>query len=217
MVLAASESFVLGDGRKPKRRTRGGNVAVETYGYLWGHRRVSRSEDIENIYIDKFDESLSAKRKNSSVLPNEDAIKLKNSIIERWSPHLSFLGDFHTHPFDSLTEIEKFKGWRFSEQDINSFSNDDPLWDLSDGSPLMLVMAVAPVERVHYGWGRTDGAQYRWRFDIGQLRFWLTAHIGYLDSDSKRCSTHKKVILDLDTILYNESGARLEGADNDNQ
>lgn len=209
MVLSASESFVLGDGAdKPSRRKRQ-SKSVETYGYLWGFRRKSNDEQTEIVFIDKFSESLSARRKSTSVTPNKDAIWLKTSILERWSPHLAFIGDFHTHPYASRNEVESCNGWEFSETDISSFKKDTTLWKLSRNRPLMLVMTVAPIEKVHETIGEFDERKNVWMFNVGQLRFWLSIGTGYREKN-KRVWTDEGIYLDLDPRFYNESGARLE-------
>ncbi len=212
MVLSASESFVLGDGSKPPQRRRKKRRYVETYGYIWGFRRKVNDSPTEHVHIDRFDESLSARRKSSSVQPDDDAIWLKNSIIELWSPHLSFLGDFHTHPYNSRQAVEKSKGWEFTEDDIDAFTNDEHLWKLANQSPLMLAMTVAPIERVH----ATEAHWFRnncWIFNIGQLRFWLIVGIGYISKKSKKKRLRKadNVCLELDPRFYNETGERLSG------
>lgn len=210
MVLSASESYVLGDGSgKPSKRKKKGK-SVETYGYLWGFRRIDRNEGIQYVCIDRFSESLSARRKKGSVKPNEDAIWLKNSIVSRWSPHLSFIGNFHTHPYNSKDQVESCNGWEFSEGDIDFFKNDETLWELTNNSPLMLVMAVAPIERVH----ETEALWYErnkvWVFNTGQLRFWISIGTGCAKK-KKRKFTRDNVYLNLDPRFYNESGARLDG------
>ena len=103
MVLAASESFVLGNAAIPKR--------VEIHGYLWGNRRTDRYEDIEYIHIDKFSVSSSACGDEDSVWVDEDVARIKNSILDLWTPHYDFLGDFHTHPYKNYDEVRSNEGW----------------------------------------------------------------------------------------------------------
>lgn len=209
MVLSASESFVLGDGARPSRR-RKGPPSVETYGFVYGFRRLLYNGEVEHVYVDRFYESLSAQRKIDSVKPQDDAVWLKNSIIERWSPHLTLLGDFHTHPYESREDVEKANGWEFSDQDIEAFRNDKGLWKLTKNRPIMFVMAVAPIMRVHSTeaeW-KSDGT---WVFNVGNLRFWLTAGVGYSKKKKRRLLKRKDITVELDPRFYNETGARLDG------
>lgn len=204
MVLAASEAKVLGDGNRRKHK------GVETYGHLWGNRRPDAENEQEHIYIEKFSMSLSAVGTFNEVRPDEDALHLKASILERWSPHLMLLGDFHTHPFDSLRKIKTQKGWDFSDEDVKNFLADGDLWAHSHPlPPIMAVMAVTPLARVHDSKGDWE-TNYRWRFDTGQLRFWLSMGIGCEAGDELWFSTDN-VYLDLQPRLYNESGDRLSG------
>ena len=210
MVLSASESFVLGDGNKPQKRRWRGKRYVETFGFVWGYRQEVDDGETEHIHIDRFYESLSARRKSNSVTPNEDAVWLKNSIIKRWSPHLLLLGDFHTHPYKSRQDVEDRKGWEFSVQDVSSFKEDKHLWRLANQKPLMFVMAVAPIKRV-----RETEAKWlynnTWVFTVGQLPFWLTVGVGYRRKKKTRLRETESIWLDLDPRFLNVSGDRLTG------
>ena len=209
MVLSATESFALGDGR-PRMRRDNEVPSVETCGFIYGSRRTLPSSDEVFIHVDRFHESISARRAKDEVTPDANAIWLKNSIIERWSPHLSLLGDFHTHPYGSRNEAQLARGWEFSEADKTTFLGDDDLWELSENRPVMLVMVVAPMQRVHET--EAEWLYYDvWVFNVGHLRFWLAATVGELDGDDR--NFQKDVVLDLDPRFYNEPGGRLFGVD----
>ena len=204
MVLAASEAKVLGDGDRKKHK------GVETYGHLWGSRRRDVDNGQEHIYIEKFSMSLSAVGTHKQVRYDENALHLKASILERWSPRLMFLGDFHTHPHGSLEKIKAVKGWDFSDEDVKSFLKDESLWNHSQPMPpIMTVMAVTPLKKVHETYGVLE-ENNRWRFDTGQLRFWLSVGIGCRTEDGRGFSIDS-VYLDLQPRLYNSSGDRLSG------
>ena len=210
MVLSATESFALGDGRKLPRKRRDDEMpSVETYGFIYGFQRALPSWGEDFIHFDRFHESISARRSSDEVTPDANAIWLKNSIIERWSPHLSLLGDFHTHPYGSRKEAECARGWEFSPGDKEAFLGDDDLWKLADDRPVMLVMAVAPIQNVH----ETEAKWLRnfdvWVFNVGQLRFWLAAAVGERRGDDRHL--RNDVMLELDPRFYNESGGRLSG------
>ena len=203
MVLAASEAYVFGSGKKKKKKD-----SVEIYGLLWGSRR--RDTDRNHIiFIDKFSVSLSARGTHKSVTPNPKAIELQGAVIERWSPHLMLLGDFHTHPCDNLAEADRLKGWNFSQNDETSFRGDDQLWKLSHPHPpMMAVMAIAKVERVYRSAGEWLDNN-RWMFNVGEYRFWLSVCVGKGKSKEKRSISTSDVYLDLDPRFVNESGDRL--------
>ena len=206
MVLAASEAYILGPGRKKEERQEG---RIETYGHLWGNRR----EDDNNhthILIDRFSVSLSAWGTREDIRPHPDDIHLKNEIIMRWSPHLCLLGDFHTHPYANHDEVNKCKGWNFSQIDKRSFKEEDSLWKLSRPyTPIMAVMAIAKMGRVHRSTGEWK-EDNRWMFNVGEYRFWLSIGIGKISKSKKRKSfSTSGVYLDLDPRFVNETGDRL--------
>ncbi|MGE3917969.1 MAG: hypothetical protein AB7F78_19920, partial [Hyphomicrobiaceae bacterium] len=115
IVLAAAEAYCLGDGDRPR--------SIETLGYMWGSSRKAR--DVTEIYIERVSVSISAQRHRNWVQPNNDAARFKNEIVQRWSPHLQLLGDFHSHPYKTRAEVEDQRGYEFSDGDFDAFMNDD--------------------------------------------------------------------------------------------
>ncbi len=204
MVLAAVEAYCLGDGR------RSGAAHLETLGYVWGFGRIE--DELTVLYVTKLSMSLSARRTNNSVTPNLRAALLKNEVIRRWSPQLSLLGDFHTHPYEDLSQVQGCNGFEFSTADYASFAKDDLVWNESGNSPLMLAMTICKLNRVHTSIG---GEQIRgnvWRFDVGEYRLWLNAAVGELDAQGNRVATgnkYSKVDLDLNSRFFNISGDRI--------
>lgn len=204
MTLAAIEAYCLGDGRS-KELTK-----LETLGYLWGFKKISEEETV--FLLDRMSLSLSAKRDRNSVTPNHKAVEIKNSVVERWSPHLSLLGDFHTHPYENLQEVNSCKGFEFSEGDISFLLNDDFLWEKSDQTPINLAITICELGRVHSKWGGDWIRNNIWQYDIGEFRLWINANVGYLDDDGDRQHTgnkRSKTILDLNTRFFNEKGDRV--------
>lgn len=208
MVLAASEAYILGPGRKKEERQKG---RIETYGHLWGNRREV-DNDHSHILVDRFSVSLSAWGTREGIRPHPEAICLKNQIIMRWSPHLCFLGDFHTHPYLDHDEVNECKGWDFSDQDIDDFLGHDSLslWKLSEPyPPIMAVMAIAKMGRVHRSAGEWKENNL-WMFNVAEYRFWLSIGVGEISKRKKKKSfSTSDVYLDLDPRFVNESGDRL--------
>ena len=201
MVLAASEAYAFGkDGKREP---------VETYAHLWGYRR--QGKDTEHLHVDRISVCVSAETENDGVEVFTDVIALQDDILKHWSPHVSLLGDFHTHPYESWEELRRVKGWQFSKADIRSFLHYDDLWKRADGFPISLVMAVCQIKNVHEGWARHP-APHRGRFDIGQYRFSISAGAGLLEHKSnrrKRRFSHTGVTLLLGQYFHNKVGSRI--------
>ena len=200
MVLAACEAYAFGkdDDRE----------AVETYAHLWGFRRCSPDGAAEHVHVDRISVCVSAQVANDRATVFTDVIALQDDIVKHWSPHLSLLGDFHTHPYESRRELIDNKGWEFSDCDRTSFLDDDNLWVRADGDPVSLVMAVTQLRAVHEGWA-TQQTAYRWRFDIGQYRFYLSASAGRRDHRGERKFIQRGVNLVLGQYFFNEAGNRV--------
>lgn len=211
MTLAAVEAYCLGDGHAKS--------GLETYAYVWGYKRELEEETI--FYLDRMSLSLSAARAADSVTPSEDAARLKNEIIERWSPHLTLLGDFHTHPHKNLAEVLSARdgdgpkgGFHFSAADRESFHGDDFLWEVSGDTPVNIVMTICRMGKVKESYGATSVKNHIWQYDVGEFRFWLTINIGYIDEDEERyltVETGDEVYLELDSRFYNYAGDRVAG------
>lgn len=145
MALAAIEAYCLGDGRDDP------GSKIETLGYVWGYRRII--DDLTIIFVSKISISISATRDNDSVTPHPEAAALKDEFVTRWSPQLTLLGDFHTHPYDDLDTVKRINGFEFSPADFRCFENDDFIWEKSGNAPVMLVMTICRLKRVRESWG----------------------------------------------------------------
>ena len=199
MLMAATEAYVLGDGRRL-------GTPVEIDGYLWGFY-VDLDDDETLIQVERFASSFSSKRTPVSVEPNEDAATLLHDIMMHLCPQLSFLGEVHTHPYSSLDEARDARGWRFSDEDLESMS--DAVWDLTgDHPPLWIVIAIAPLRRVHSTLPMESDDSGAWRFDVGNMRFWVHTEV-VTDWKDDGVRFAKNTILDMVPRLFNPSGNRL--------
>ena len=198
MVLAASESFVLGSALTDEHE------GAEIHGYLWGGRRTDDKKDVEYIHIDKFSVSTSALGDENSVMVDRDVVRIKDSILHLWAPYHHFLGDFHTHPYGNYNEVNECEGWNFSKGDKKTFRDNDIAWSLCGSNrPIMMVMAVT----------RMGGN--RLVFNVGNLRFWLSVGIGWKTRQGKRRFGEGRVCFDPLSRYFNKSGSKLEGVKKD--
>jgi hypothetical protein len=214
LVLAAVEAYALGDGRKKE---------VETAGLLWGmQRKASESTDGRRfIYVEKIAQSLSALRRSGSVAFHEHAPRLMNSMVSRLAPQMSLLGHFHTHPYANLDEVRSARGYEISDADRQYLTaeneDSDFYWEESIDTPLMLVMTICKLGRVHEKKGGKHISWNTFEFDLGDFRFWLTGVVGYLDELEVRCNTlpmsvgddRPEVFLDMDSKFYNYKGSKI--------
>jgi hypothetical protein len=187
-LLATVEAYALGIRKKKQ---------VEILGHLWGYHR--RFVDGTVFFVDTIEISLSAKGDHSSVEPHPDAIRLKSEVLERWSPHLTLIGDFHSHPYRSFDDVKAASGFEFSKQDMTSFKVDKELWKVADYHPLALVMTICEMQKINEVPAVSERSNII-RFDIAQFRFWLNAMVGYKDKNGKKCFTpnmHSPVELDI--------------------
>lgn len=204
MVLAAVESYCLGDSHRTNR------TKLETLGYVWGYARIKSDQKI--YHLTRISLSLSAKRSQNSVDPHPKAAILKNEIVTRWSPHLSLIGDFHTHPYEDVNEVNEINGFEFSDQDFISFQNDELIWEESDNSPLMLAMTICRMKRVHI---KFSGEQVRnnvCKFYLGEFCFWLNASAGFIRDGVRFYTGNKRssLFLDLNSRFFNLESDRID-------
>ncbi|NSY16158.1 hypothetical protein [Neorhizobium sp. AL 9.2.2] len=208
MAMAAIEAYSLGDGRRSVLN------GLETFGYLWGSKRVSQEETV--FHLEKLSVSISAERTSESVKPHVKAARLKNDVMSRWAPHRTMLGSFHTHPYTSLDEVKKIYGYEFSEPDFDLFHHDDFLWEQSGNNPVNFAMTICKLSRVRESIGGDWLRPNIWQFDVGEFRLWLNVCVGSLDDYGNRCLTGNKrsaAHLELNTRFFNQAGDRFSLAD----
>ncbi len=204
MTLAAVEAYCYGKRQKRKWQP------VETLGYIWGYKKLEGDHTI--FYLDRTSLSISSSRGIDSVLPNNEAALLKNEVVLRWSPHLTMLGDFHSHAYRTLTQVQKIVGFEFSGDDFASFRGDDLIWEQSDNSPVMLAITVCRLGRVRENFGGHLRNNI-YRYAVGEFQFWINVAVGYLDENGKRQHTgnsHSKADLDIDYWHYNAARDRVQ-------
>ena len=200
MLMAGTEAYFLGDGRRL-------GTPVEIDGYLWGFYG-DQGDDNTLIQVERFAPSFSSKRTPVSVVPNEDAARLMHDIMVHLCPHLSFLGEVHTHPYASLEDAQDARGWRFSEEDLESMS--ESVWELTvDNPPLWIVLAIAPLRRVHTTLPMESDDSGAWQFDVGNMRFWVHAEVVTEWKEDGVARFAKNTYLDMVPRFFNPSGSRL--------
>jgi hypothetical protein len=180
MTLATMEAYCIGD---PRARRKSG---VETYGYVWGTKKLT--DGLTIFHLTKLSVSISAERSYMSVFPNPKTGVLKRKILQRMAPHLTLIGDFHSHPWATQKSMKRDVGFDFSPADFVSLLEEDLFWETSGNNPVMLVQSVVRLRRAGRrgsGWQR----QNVFYFDIDDHRFWINAVVGFVDEQGNRRHT----------------------------
>lgn len=204
MVLAASESFLLGNARK--------YGPVEIHGYLWGSRR--EVEGIEYLDVEKVSVSASALGDEDSILVDPRVVRIKNSILRLWAPHHHFLGEFHTHPYNNLEDVNRNNGWDFSDEDVCAFLSDEDIWELSyPEMPIQLVVAVTKIGAVHDTFSKLELDGRRLQFNVGNLRFWLSVGVGEVSRGQEKTFSKENIVFHPFNRHFNQAGVWLDGTE----
>ena len=210
MVLATVEAYQL------KRDE--DDEGVEIYGHIWGHHR--RIGDLTVYHVESVSISSTAIGTSGDVDPNPRALELKQAVMERWYPQLMLLGDFHSHPYESLDEVmapdedDPGPGFEFSKDDYETFLEDDVIWRAADDRPLMLVMTICRLGHVHES-NETSVRSNVQAFTIGEYRFWLNGSAGHLvetrEGPARRATPDRRSTLMMDVFpaAYNKARDRL--------
>ena len=212
LLMAGMESY--------KVREWGGSVTAargpaETTGLLWGYTACRDGVDhvvVEQVATDKFAKGTYWETEE----PREDVTTTKQEVVaDRW-PHLSMLGDFHTHPYKSLKEATdagptsagRPGGWHASVGDIKAQECRSPgKWE----GRIFLILTIARLARFnpdkHQKPEREAPHILRWQ-QLRRYRFWLSAYSldeyeGRLVASPKANSddpTRRNVYVDIPTI-----------------
>lgn len=157
-----------------KHHRRGPRIRLETYGLLWGHETTL--PDGRTFYaIEMVNVDTSAEMEPDACLPSDEALGLKRDLMTSFWPQFDFLGDFHTHPYDSIAEVNEIRGWCFSEVDQDHITDHAPFWR-RHGYRVGLVLTIARM-------GRASGRDHQWldtstiEFTLGNYRMWLKAYV----------------------------------------
>lgn len=180
IVLSALEAYELGqnfeqgDTIVEQRR-------LETIGMLLGHHDTSAS----SWYVDFAYHSVSSLRNNLYVVAHEELSPLIANAAISLMPQRRVLGDFHTHPYGSKTEVEQTRGYQFSASDLDGFRDDDLIWQMSGNRPCWVGAAISRT-RERGERDSEDLAPNCVTFVMGRHRIWITACVGKVEGGKRR-------------------------------
>lgn len=127
---------------------------LETFGLLWGYVVPSKDSLPAKVIATMATVETSADRHTDWVAPNIDSLLSKKEFFGHYWPNIEVVGSFHSHPYETLSEVNEYKGWRASEEDQEFWPNFHEL--LAPEQPLLthIVITVANLERK--GWAIPD-------------------------------------------------------------
>lgn len=161
------------------------NIKLETFGNLFGYE--TRLADGQTIYqIEVVNTDTSAKQSNGSVFYNTEAIALKIDTITSFWPHLDYLGEFHSHPYDNYKDAiktEEGKGFYLSKGDREDLTVNSEFWG-KYRHRVGILITIGSMERV----GRRETQWVNSNFNcvelnLGNFKIWLAAYCSYTKDD----------------------------------
>ncbi|PST98683.1 hypothetical protein C9J03_26115 [Photobacterium gaetbulicola] len=123
---------------------------IETFGLLWGHIIPEKGDKPARCVITTATIETSAVRDYESVDPNFESIQKKKAFFERYWPNLELIGTFHSHPYDSLDEVNSEIGWRASEEDEEFFPYIHEVIAPEQDEMVHLILTITELQR--NGW-----------------------------------------------------------------
>lgn len=178
---------------------------LETFGLLWGYALPARDNGAPpRLVAVTATVETSALRHSDWVRPSAESIRSKRDFFSEYWPQLELVGTFHSHPYDSLDEVNEARGWRASEGDHEYWPG---LHDLV--CPEMEQMAHLTIAITGLGRrgsappDRLSGNEYSagYVFSADTRKFWIKGHTSErLDDHSLGVFTDDEVLLEIPSI-----------------
>lgn len=189
LLLSSLEAYAI-----EKKGFRGKHKKhLETYGSIYGqHIELEDGRTLFRVEMAQTDTT--AKQTMDSVQYSEEAISLKRAALASFWPHLDYLGDFHSHPYETLREVRDTKGQYLSGGDRMNLEDNWESFFRDLRYRLGLVVTVSAMQRV-----RDSGKVWAGEglncleFNIGNFRLWIAAFCVYED-DGLGCYTEEQDI-----------------------
>jgi hypothetical protein len=171
LILASLEAYAIEKkGAKVQQ-----NRHLETYGSIYGqHIDLDDGRTLFRVEMALYDTT--ARQTKSSVEYSEEAITLKRAALASFWPHLDYLGDFHSHPYDNLQAARSVQGFYLSQGDRQNLSVNWKTFWKKLRYRVGIVVTVAPMERARdNGCGWVGNVKDCLEFTIGNFRLWISA------------------------------------------
>lgn len=206
MCLNGLEAYII---KHDEKKTPG----LETYGLLWGHEILL--PDKQTLYcVELLSIDTSAIREYNACTPEDSSLLLKRDLMTSFWPQYDFIGDFHTHPYSNIDNIEKYC-YRFSKGDFNSIESYSDYW-LNHKYRVGIVLTIIHQKNKHSAdpkWVGTSAI----KFNLGNYKLWIKGYVSYLKDKKIKLSDHddENVILDCPSLIglvgeYTKFGRRIK-------
>lgn len=171
LLMSAIESYTEKNLNMEKPRN-----LLETYGSLYGHETMVN--DGHRIFqVELASVSSTCQQANDRVLFNVNHIHLKNELSQAFFPHLSFLGDFHTHPYTHFQVVENNQGYYFSDTDRKELTRSSEEMKALKYR-IGMVLAISYSRRALQTKAEfADRENNSIRMDFDHFRIWITGYV----------------------------------------
>jgi len=114
LLTSAIEAYEVSHRAHARGRS---NKNLETFGLLWGYALPVRNGLPARLVAVVATVETSALRHTDWVRPDFESIAMKRDFFGEYWPQLELIGTFHSHPYEDLSQVNDYKGWRASDGD----------------------------------------------------------------------------------------------------
>jgi len=168
MITAGLEAYCI---KHPYKRETG----IECMGQLWG--KYTRTARTSKLLVTGLTIDTSARMNRSWALDDDSTQDLKMTVAQLFEHRLTYLGDFHSHPYveselSNAQMLRKGRNHDFSDADVVKSYSRIPIEETS--LMVSVVMTFYRMKRVNIERdGRIDHNTLE--FSIGNIKCWLHA------------------------------------------
>jgi len=160
-----------------------GRKGYEVYGINLGIVRESLARSrgrgvviTRHVSVMRSQPQLSAEGGPSGVEPNEKSLRAILEATATLFPQYQAVGDFHSHPYDDLSKLEKKRGWEYSDDDeAVNIGISRTMAGLGHPPEVAFVVAIARSAKKARR-GRYRGLENTLQLSVGECRVIIAAY-----------------------------------------
>jgi len=142
LLLATLETYLVPTARR--RFTEVYGICMGSVRYVPQSKRNQGEQMLRYVYIERLAAQMRAVVTAVEAWPNERSLDAQLKTAGALFPHLEVVGDFHSHPFRTLEQLRKNRGWTFSDGDqIHSKFWANDLHERGHKPQIVLIAAIA--------------------------------------------------------------------------